>query len=645
MKNKSITIFILFFLVPLTVVSQEPFQERLTEIDSTLTKLSRSEVPGLKEMAEFSVVSATIQELLRGAAEAYGLNVSVSPDIKSKVTNNFTNVSVKDLVLFLCEKYELDIDFIGNIMSFNPYEAPQEEVPIINPTPNIIYDNEKDLLTVDLKNDSVTSFVRELTTISGKNIILAPNVKEQPMNGLIKAVPFDIGLEKIAFANSLVLEKSEEEDFYILKQTESTEEMPITIRGAGIRGQTNKNTQSRKNNLPDNLFIELTDDSLLNVEAINIPVADIINEAAYESNKNYIFFSVPEGSTFLKVSNINFSDLLDFLLQGTNHTYINQKDVYIIGNRLDEGFRTTKLVKFQHRTMWEIQASIPPQLIEDIQILPFEELNALILSGSSSRIKEVEKLLIELDQPVPNIMISVMVIEVNKNKTTDFGISAAFGDSTKTTRGNVFPDANVTVGAKTINSFLEKVHMNNFINLGKVNSNFYLTIKALEENGNIKVNSTPKLSTLNGHEATMTIGRSVYYKESTQNVTGGVNPIITTSPRFNKVDANLSLRIVPIVSGNDNITLDIEAEFSDFIPPEIEDAPPGNATRKFVSQIRILNQETILLGGLEEVSKEKLHSGTPLLSKIPIIKWLFSRSTTKNSESKLLILISPEIVF
>jgi len=172
-----------------------------------------------------------------------------------------------------------------------------------------------------------------------------------------------------------------------------------------------------------------------------------------------------------------------------------------------------------------------------------------------------------------------------------------------------------------------------------------MSIKALEQNGNVKIKSTPKLSTLNGHEAVMTIGKSVYYKESTQNVTGGVNPIITTSPRFSKVDANLTIKIKPVVSGDENITLDITAEFSDFIPAEIEDAPPGNATRKFVSQIRILNQETILLGGMEAVSYEKLHSGVPILSRIPILKWLFSSSTTSKSNSKLLVMIQPEIVY
>lgn len=643
MLKKFLNIYLILLLLPFIGIAQKSFEDRLKEIEVTLNELSESKFTGLNEMAEFSVVGATIQELLRGTAETYDLNVNVSPDINVKITNNFTNVSVKDLILFLCKKYKLDIEFIGSIMSFRTFEAPQKvNEPKSEPRPIIIYDKEKDLLSVDLNHDSLTFFVRELIRTTEKNIILAPDVGEQEMNGLIKTVSFDIGLEKIAFANNLKIEKSETGEFYIIKNVIKQEDE--SIKGTTIRARSDRK-QPQREKLTENLFIELTEDSLLNIEALNIPIADIINEAAYEANQNYIFFSVPEGSTFLKVKNIAFTDVLDFLLRGTNHTYFKQKDVFLIGNRLDEGFRTTKIVKFQFRTIWDVQNSIPPPIIEGIQVIPFEELNALILSGSSSRIDEVLEFLKELDQPVPNITISVMVIEVRKSNSKDIGLSAAFGDSIVATRGTVFSGVDVTVGANTINAFLQKIQMNNIVNLGKVNPNFYLTIKALEENGNIKVNSTPMLSTLNGHEATMTIGKSVYYKESTQNVTGGVNPIITTSPRFSKVDANLSIKIIPIVSGDDNITLNIEAEFSDFIAPEIEDAPPGNATRKFVSQIRVLNQETILLGGLEEVSKEKIHSGVPFLSRIPVLKWIFSRSTTNESDSKLVILISPEIVF
>jgi type IV pilus assembly protein PilQ len=351
------------------------------------------------------------------------------------------------------------------------------------------------------------------------------------------------------------------------------------------------------------------------------------------------------GNIYLQLNKISFGDLLTFLLKGTKQTFINKKNVHLIGARIDEGFRSTKIVKFQHRAATEIEKSIPEILSKDLQIMPFEELNSLILCGSSTQVNEVERFLIDIDQPVPNIMIDVIVLDVRKSTSLSVGLSAFLADTTIATNGKIHPGVDMTLGSSSVNSVLNRFQNATSINLGRVKSNFYVKLNALEQNGNVKIKSTPKLSTLNGHEATLTIGESVYYQEKTQNVTGGVNPIITTTPRFNKVDANLNIKIKPVVSGNDNVTLDIEAEFSDFLAPEIDDAPPGNSTRKFISQIRVKNEEVILLGGLEETSKENTGSGIPFLSRIPVLKWFFSNRTKNTKDNKLLILIKPQIVY
>ncbi|MFY0108256.1 hypothetical protein ABTP98_19470 [Acinetobacter baumannii] len=51
------------------------------------------------------------------------------------------------------------------------------------------------------------------------------------------------------------------------------------------------------------------------------------------------------------------------------------------------------------------------------------------------------------------------------------------------------------------------------------------------------------------------------------------------------------------------------------------------------------------MGGLEEVSKTKSGSGVPILSRIPILKYLFtSKSDTKNN-NKLMVFIKPTLLY
>ena len=640
----------LFLLTIVPVFGQQTFEQRILEIEKILTVKSQEEIPGLLETAQFSVAGTPVQDLIRGVAEAHNLNVSISPLIDVNITNNFTNVVVKDLLLFLCREYRLNLEFINNIISFSNFIDPLVvQEPAKRKLPKIEYNQESDKLSTDLTNDSLSLFVRELSRISGRNVLTGPNVEEKLINGFVTNVDFKEGLDKIAFVNGLIMETDSTRLFFILHESKKEDNIlpsdnKVTNTTVRNTNSSTKLTSSRAANDDNLLIVEKGKGNTINIEAVNVPIAELIKEAAAEMGVNYIFFSKPEGNANLRIKENSFEDFLGFLLRGTDHTFVKQEEVHIIGSRISEGFRKTKLVKFQFRTAWEIEKSIPETLLKDIQVLPFEELNALILSGSANRVDEVETLLKELDQPVPNIMIDVIVLEVRKSFNIQVGLSALLGDSVAKTQGRIHPGVNVSVGTNTINNVLDKVGASS-VNLGRVKPSFYLTLQAMEQNGNAKIRSTPKLSTLNGHEAILTIGKSVYYQEKTQNVTGGVNPIITTTPRFNKVDANLSIKIKPMVSSDESITLDIEAEFSDFIPPEIEDAPPGNATRKFISQIRIQNEEMILLGGLEEVSKEQTGSGIPVLSRIPVLKWLFSTRSKNETENKLLVLIKPQIVY
>src|SRR5690606_8001917 len=117
-----------------------------------------------------------------------------------------------------------------------------------------------------------------------------------------------------------------------------------------------------------------------------------------------------------------------------------------------------------------------------------------------------------------------------------------------------------------------------------------------------------------------------------------------TTRNYQSVQANFSLRIRPIVSGDNQVTLDIEVEQNDFTARISPEAPPGQVSRKFTSLIRVAGDDMILLGGLEEKTVDNSGRGVPLLSRIPVLRWLFSSRTRSASKSKLNIFIKPRIL-
>ena len=196
--------------------------------------------------------------------------------------------------------------------------------------------------------------------------------------------------------------------------------------------------------------------------------------------------------------------------------------------------------------------------------------------------------------------------------------------------------------AEAVNSLQHRIR--GTVNLGRVTPNFYLSLQALEEDGTIRLQSTPKLSTLNGHCATLTSGETQYYKEIQNNYYGTQNPIQSESYTWKSVDANLSIKVTPYVSEDRQITLEIEFEQTEFTDRVEENAPPGTATRGFKSIVKVRNEEMVLLGGLDRNTMEKSSRGIPFLAKVPVIKWFFGKERRNKVERTLNIFIKPSVI-
>jgi type IV pilus assembly protein PilQ len=241
-------------------------------------------------------------------------------------------------------------------------------------------------------------------------------------------------------------------------------------------------------------------------------------------------------------------------------------------------------------------------------------------------------------------LIEVTIIDFTKTRTIATGISAGVSDSVKT-GGTILSGINFTASASGVNSFLNSIGKLTSLNLGHVVPNFYVTLQASETNNNVNVRSVPKLTALNGHTATLSIGSKLYYKNSTQNLipSASTNTSVFTNT-YMPVEANLSVDIKPIVSGDDEVTLGIKVNISDFTSIPTDGSPPPESISKFESSLRVHSEDTVLLGGMERTENDLSASGVPILSRIPILKWIFSSRTKTNSKVVTVLFIKPTIL-
>jgi len=706
---KKITIILILFIFQITF-SQE---NRIQQLKNNLEAI-KLDTPGLSEKININVKEASLSSFLLAIAENHKLNISAAPNLSQiNVINDFTNVTVSDLLVFLCKEYNLTIDFTGNILSIKSYEKPIEKQP--TKEIDIKYDLPNDWLSLDLKEDKLYDVFKKIMDVSGKNLVFAPGLENQLLTVYIKSMPFDAALNKLAFANNLNVTKSRD-NFYIFDQLEgnySPENNTVAVR-------QNKSQRSRKSNF----FFTVVDadKKILDVDFENTPISSIVYDIGHELDID-MFISSPlesAGNATVKAKNITFDALLVKLFEnkfenkvstnnqsqynndapssstGTNYSFMKSGTIYYFGTKNQLMVRNIKSIPLLHRSIEllsdpskegrsagrlnnnsnynnyntslsdnkntsnyqqqtnntssggsgaseSILTIIPDEIKKDLDIKIDKELNSFLINGPETNINRFESFLKHIDKAVPVILIEVMLVEVNADAIIETGINAGISDKPVTTQGTVFPAVDIALGAETINKIINNF---GFSNIGSVGPNFYVSLKAMERNGNLKVRSSPKLSTLNGHKAFLSIGETTYYIVTNQNFYGSQIPQTSEVKNYQPIDADLSVTIMPLVSGNGDITMDIKVIQSRFNGVKIDkNAPPGMFSREFTSIIRVKDQDLIVLGGLEESMKSDSSTGVPLLSRIPILKWLFSSRSHEASNKKLTVLIKPTVLY
>ena len=464
------------------------------------------------------------------------------------------------------------------------------------------------------------------------------------MTAFLADAPFETALEKLAYTNELKLVKTND-NVYVFQGLGDDEELYIN---------GDKNTSVRRNLRPvgaqgsgTNFRLQVRtvgSRKLISIDALNVNMADVIKNAAQEIDASYFLYSDIKGGITMRVNDISYDELLTAIFNGTDYTYRRENGIYLIGDRKTEGLRAHKTIQLQNRSLDTIQNMIPAEWKRGVEIKEFREQNTILLSGSSPQIGEIESFIRQLDKLVPMVLIEVTMIDIRKGKAIKTGISAGVADSVKT-GGTVFPGLDYTFGAKSINNFLSRLGKNNSINLGRVTPNFYVSLSALETNSNVDIRSVPKLSTLNGHSAKLSIGNKRYYSTSTQNVIPSLTTQTVVTQQFTPVEANLDIDIKPIVSGDSQVTLTIKVNISDFVGDPPANQPPPTSTSKFESIVRARNEDMIVLGGIERTESAESGSGVPVLSRIPILKWLFSSRSKATNKVVTVVFIKPTIIY
>jgi pilus assembly protein CpaC len=246
------------------------------------------------------------------------------------------------------------------------------------------------------------------------------------------------------------------------------------------------------------------------------------------------------------------------------------------------------------------------------------------------------------------VLLEVQVAEVNRSGLSEIGVDFLVID---------LEDGGITPGTQTFGSFAgqviapdprsEEILVQNGVTgvlkwIGD-KQHVYGVIRALQKKGVLKLLAHPRLLSLSGEEASFLVGGEIPVPVSQSASGGGVNISVEWKEYGIKldflptiIDTNLiRLRISPEVS-----TLDWTNSVA-FAGFEI----PALRSRRANAVVELNSGQSVVLGGLMSSETIETVSKVPILGSIPIIKFLFQNKRKSSTETELLIIVSPRIIY
>jgi general secretion pathway protein D len=277
-----------------------------------------------------------------------------------------------------------------------------------------------------------------------------------------------------------------------------------------------------------------------------------------------------------------------------------------------------------------------------IRIVADKTTNALVIACSPSDYESILKTIKELDIETKQVFIEVLIAEITLDDNFKFGVEwmyrnkSQFGtDGNTGTYDTDFGLSKAKDGADGLPGFRYALAKDNDISA---------LLNMLVTTSSVEILSAPRIYTSNNEEAKIIVGEEVPIIKTRQERKDNDNDVITRDFEYREV--GLITTVTPFINNQDEITIKVAQEISAidrFADPPANTAPIISK-RKATTQVKVKNEETVILGGLFQDKESITTSKVPFFGDLPLVGPVFTSYSKKNAKTELLIFITPRVV-
>jgi general secretion pathway protein D len=299
----------------------------------------------------------------------------------------------------------------------------------------------------------------------------------------------------------------------------------------------------------------------------------------------------------------------------------------------------------------EVVTALRNVLAAEDKVYLVQSQNAIVMRAPPEHLVLAEKLLNDLDRTRAEVVVDVAILEVNRDKMRNLGITlpqsvgiapqASNANNSSNNNNNNNNNSNSTTGL-TLNT-LANINATNFaVTIGGG------TLNALLSDADTRVLQNPSIRATDGQNAKLKIGSRIpiatgsYSAGAATGITAGIG----VQTQFTYLDVGVNIDMTPTIHLDREVSLKLDivnsTQSGSVTISGVTEPIIGQRESQTVVQLR--DGEPCLLAGILTKTDNTTNSGTPGLSEIPLLKYFFGSVFKENQQDEVVFILIPHIV-
>ena len=288
------------------------------------------------------------------------------------------------------------------------------------------------------------------------------------------------------------------------------------------------------------------------------------------------------------------------------------------------------------------------------------ETNSLIVSSEETNLEVIRNLVSKLDIRRAQVLVEAIIVELSETAAKSLGVETIFAGAQDgnipvgITRfqngsnpdlvalaGSLIEDGeNATLSNAASSSLLQSSGLVSGFGDFSGGDSFAGIISAVADDQNSDILSTHTVIAMDNEPANLVIGQEIPITTGESLGSNNANPFRTTS----RQEVGIKLSITPQINEGNSVILEIKQEVSGVVGPLTGTADLITNKRSIETTVLVDNNQTIVLGGLNEDDLQESVSKVPLLGSIPVFGRLFRSSAESRVQRNLMVFLRPTIL-